>query len=96
MEYKITTAKYTTDFDGVNNNVKATINGEEWLVPLSEDNTFYAEILKWVEAGDLTIEAAEQLKQEKIMVKINEPKTPLPKYEPKTPLGRFMWSNNES
>tara|TARA_R110000822_G_scaffold15624_1_gene53733 strand:+ start:466 stop:645 length:180 start_codon:yes stop_codon:yes gene_type:complete len=48
MEHVITAARYTTNFDGENNNVRATINGQEWLVPLSEDNTFYQAILEWV------------------------------------------------
>ena len=39
--------------------IKATINDKVWTVPLNPDNTDYAEILRQVEAGELTIEEAE-------------------------------------
>ena len=55
----ITTAQYTADIDGNNTSVKATIDGQELSVPLDPANRHYAEILKQVEAGTLTIADAE-------------------------------------
>jgi len=57
MEYNmnITVAQYRADIDGNNSSVKATIDGQELSVPLDPANRHYAEILKQVEAGTLTI-----------------------------------------
>jgi len=55
----ITNAQYTIDRDGNNASVKATIDGQEMFVPLDPVNRHYAEILKQVEAGTLTIADAE-------------------------------------
>ena len=55
----ITKAQYATDLDGNVNSVRATINGEVWVVPLDPDNTDYAEILKQVKEGKLTIKDAD-------------------------------------
>ena len=55
----ITTAQYQADIDGNNSNIKATIDGQEIFVPLDPDNIHYAEILKQVEAGTLTIADAD-------------------------------------
>jgi hypothetical protein len=55
----ITTAQYQADIDGNNSSVQATIDGQELFVPLDPDNRHYAEILKQVEAGTLTIADAE-------------------------------------
>ena len=55
----ITTAQYVADMDGNNSNIKATIDGQEMFVPLDPANRHYAEILKQVEAGTLTIADAE-------------------------------------
>tara|TARA_Y100000114_G_C11590474_1_gene245530 strand:+ start:429 stop:602 length:174 start_codon:yes stop_codon:yes gene_type:complete len=55
----ITKAQYATDLDGNVNSIRATINGEVWVVPLDPDNTDYAEILKQVKEGKLTIKDAE-------------------------------------
>jgi|SaaInlV_120m_DNA_3_1039746.scaffolds.fasta_scaffold41497_2 hypothetical protein len=56
----ITTAQYITDIlSGNNSGVKATIDGQELLVPLDPANRHYAEILKQVEAGTLTIADAD-------------------------------------
>jgi 3-dehydroquinate synthase class II len=56
----ITNAKYIkfqeTD---VNVSVNATIDGEEVSVPLDTGNRHYAEILKQVADGDITIAAAD-------------------------------------
>ena len=55
----ITLAQYTADMDGNNSSVQATIDGQEFSVPLDSANRHYAEILKQVEAGTLTIADAE-------------------------------------
>jgi len=55
----ITNAKYSKDLDGKNSCVKCTIDGVDWLVPLDPDNSDYAEILRQVAAGDLTIAEAD-------------------------------------
>ena len=54
----ITTAQYQADMDGNNSSIQATIDGQEMSVPLDPANRHYAEILKQVEAGDLTIQEA--------------------------------------
>ena len=55
----ITTAQYIADEDGNNSSIQATIDGQEVSVPLNPANRHYAEILKQVEAGTLTIADAE-------------------------------------
>ena len=56
----ITTAQYVADpIFGNNSGIKATIDGQEMSVPLDPANRHYAEILKQVEAGTLTIADAE-------------------------------------
>ena len=55
----ITSAQYQADMDGNNSSVQATIDGQVMSVPLDPANRHYAEILKQVEAGDLTIADAE-------------------------------------
>ena len=56
----ITTAQYVADpISGTNDTVKATIDGQEMSVPLDPANRHYAEILKQVEAGTLTVADAE-------------------------------------
>ena len=55
----ITTAQYQADMDGNNSNIKATIDGQEMFVPLDPANIHYAEILRQVESGDLTIADAD-------------------------------------
>ena len=56
----ITGAKYIAD-EATNENVaiKATIDGQELSVPLDSANRHYAEIMRQVEAGTLTIQEAE-------------------------------------
>ena len=58
-EMNITSAQYNADMDGNNSSVQATIDGQELFVPLDPANRHYAEILKQVEAGTLTIADAE-------------------------------------
>ena len=56
----ITSIKYTSsELSDTNDNIKVTIDGQEMFVPLDPDNTHYAEILRQVEAGTLTIAAAD-------------------------------------
>jgi hypothetical protein len=55
----ITSAQYTTDLDGTNTSIQATIDGQEMSVPLDPANRHYAEIMKQVANGDLVIAAAE-------------------------------------
>ena len=57
-EMTITSAQYL-QLDGENSAIKATINGREYSVPLDPANRHYAEILRQVEAGTLTIQAAD-------------------------------------
>jgi len=54
----ITNSKYTKT-NNVNTNIKAIIDGEEMLVPIDTGNTHYAEILKQVADGDITIAEAD-------------------------------------
>ena len=56
----ITLAQYIKNSDGTDNDsIKAIINGKVWSVPLDPDNTDYAEILKQVKEGTLTIKDAD-------------------------------------
>ena len=55
----ITNAQYYNDFDGTQAGIKATIDGTEMFVPLDPANRHYAEILRQVDAGTLTIAEAE-------------------------------------
>ena len=57
----ISDAQYIKDLFGSNNNVsiKASIDGQEVTVPLDSDNTDYAEIMRQVAAGTLTIADAD-------------------------------------
>ena len=55
----ITSAQYDADMDGNNSGIKATIDGQEMSVPLDPANRHYAEILKQVAAGTLTIQEAD-------------------------------------
>lgn len=55
----ITAAQYTTDTDGNNVAITATIDGTEMSVPLDKANRHYAEIMRQVDAGTLTIQDAD-------------------------------------
>ena len=55
----ITSAQYAQDLDGNNSSIKASIDGQELFVPLDPANRHYAEIMRQVEAGELTIMEAE-------------------------------------
>ena len=54
----ITSAKYVA-IDGVNDNVEVVIDGITMSVPLDPNNRHYAEILKQVADGTLTIQDAD-------------------------------------
>ena len=53
-----TSAKYQA-FEGVNKSVQVVINGITMSVPLDPANRHYAEILRQVDAGTLTIQDAD-------------------------------------
>ena len=58
----IENAKYqadTIDDEVINFAIKATIDGNVVFVPLEPSNSDYAEILRQVESGDLTIAEAD-------------------------------------
>ena len=57
-EMQITSAQYIA-FEGTNSSIRATINGQELFVPLDLANRHYAEIMRQVEAGTLTITEAD-------------------------------------
>ena len=54
----ITAAQYK-NFEGVLSSIKATIDGVTMSVPLDPANRHYAEIMRQVEAGTLTIAEAD-------------------------------------
>jgi hypothetical protein len=54
----ITSAQYV-NYMGQPGGIKATIDGTEWSVPLAPGNRHYDEIMRQVEAGELTIQPAE-------------------------------------
>ena len=56
--FTITDAQYYAP-DGRNVCIQATIDGQEMSVPLDPANRHYAEILRQVDAGTLTIAAAD-------------------------------------
>ena len=55
----ITSAKYYKRQDGTNGSVMATIDNVVMSVPIDENNRHYAEILKQVKEGTLTIKDAD-------------------------------------
>ena len=56
---EITSAQYIQFEDEEINTIKATVDGKLSFVPMSNGNTTYAEIMRQVEAGDLTIAEAD-------------------------------------
>ena len=58
-DMNITSAQYTVGPGGTNSGIKATIDGVELSVPLDPANRHYAEIMRQVEAGTLTIQDAD-------------------------------------
>ena len=56
----VTSAQYILDIDGATNaSIQAVIDGVELSVPLDPANRHYAEIMRQVEAGTLTIQDAD-------------------------------------
>lgn len=55
----ITSAQYVSDEINNNSCIQTIIDGQEWFVPLDPANRHYAEILRQVEAGTLTIAEAD-------------------------------------
>jgi len=55
----ITLAQYNADENGNNSSVQATIDGQTMSVPMDPANRHYAEILRQVEAGTITIADAD-------------------------------------
>ena len=58
-EINITSAQYTLDPEGNNFGITAIINGITMGVPLDPANRHYAEIMRQVAAGTLTIADAD-------------------------------------
>jgi hypothetical protein len=60
MIMNITSAQYCNDnLSGQASSIKATIDGQEWSVPLTPGNRHYDEIMRQVDAGDLVIQEAD-------------------------------------
>jgi hypothetical protein len=57
--FTITDAQYILDMEDNNCSVECIFDGKFLCVPLDPANRHYAEILRQVEAGDLTIAAAD-------------------------------------
>ena len=55
----ITSAQYIK-VDNANDNIKVIVDGTEMSVPLDPDNRHYAEIMRQVKEGTLTIKDADQ------------------------------------
>ena len=56
----ITSVQYLyDDLSQRNSSIKATIDGQEMFVPIVEGNRHYDEIMRQVEAGELTIADAD-------------------------------------
>ena len=58
-DINITEARYQVNADGNNSGIQATIDGVTMSVPLDPANRHYAEIMRQVDAGTLTIADAE-------------------------------------
>ena len=58
-EMTISNAQYHQNENGDNVSITATIDGQLLLVPVASGNRHYDEIMKQVEAGDLTIADAD-------------------------------------
>jgi hypothetical protein len=56
---EITNAQYARGTDGELQSVSCTIDGVTWSVPIDLDNTHYAEIMRQVNEGILTIADAD-------------------------------------
>jgi hypothetical protein len=60
-QMNITSAQYyVSEMSGQITSVNCTIDGQQMSIPLDPDNRHYAEIMRQVEAGELTIEPADE------------------------------------
>jgi hypothetical protein len=59
----IINAKYTANDDGNNSGISFERDGAQWWCPISPLNSDYAEIMRQVEAGELTITDADPLEE---------------------------------
>ena len=59
IDMNIESAQYNLDTDGKNTSVQIVVDGISLSVPMDEDNMHYAEILKQVKEGTLTIKDAD-------------------------------------
>ena len=57
-QVNITSCQYIVS-KGINSSIRATIDGQKMFVPLDPANRHYQEIMRQVEAGELTIQEAE-------------------------------------
>ena len=55
----ITSAQYTSMIEGTNDAIAIVVDGKRICVPLDPNNRHYAEILKQVKEGTLTIKDAD-------------------------------------
>ena len=55
----IKSAQYFNNLEGVKSGIKVTMDSSGMLVPLDSDNQHYVEIMRQVDAGELTIEEAD-------------------------------------
>jgi len=58
-ETNITSAQYRATAENSQDRIVAIIDGKKLIVPINPANRHYAEIMRQVEAGTLTIEEAE-------------------------------------
>jgi len=58
-QMNITSAQYFIDLEGNNSGINIVIDGITMSVPLEPANRHYAEIMRQVEAGELTIQDAD-------------------------------------
>jgi len=56
---QIQNAKYVNYLLGEGQNIQCTIDGVDVFIPINPANTHYAEIMRQVEAGTLTIQDAD-------------------------------------
>jgi len=58
-EMNITSAKYIAPITGEPNTILAVIDGNNTSVPMNPANRHYAEIMRQIDAGELTISDAD-------------------------------------
>jgi len=56
---EITNARYVLSLQGENESIRGIVDGKITVIPIDPANTDYAEILKQVKEGTLTIKDAE-------------------------------------